>query len=66
MFNRHLKEKINCFEKVSIGFNLFKEDKNKQRNKKTRPEIGSIDYETRQGNPLCDKLWMETFLGCLF
>ena len=31
MFNRHLKEKINCFEKFSIGFNLFKEDKNKQK-----------------------------------
>ena len=34
MFNRDLKEKISCFEKVSICFNLFKEDKNKQRNKK--------------------------------
>ena len=33
MFNRHLKEKINYFEKVSVGFNLFKEDKNKQTNR---------------------------------
>ena len=34
MFNGHLKEKISCLEKISIGFNLFKEDKNKQRHKK--------------------------------
>ena len=54
MFNRHLKEKVSCFEKVSTGFNLFKEVKIEQTKKqKRRPEIGSIifDYETRQRKP---------------
>ena len=59
MFNRHLKEKINYFEKVSVGFNLFKEDKNKQTK---GPSTTRQDNE----NPLHDKLWIETFFGCLF